>query len=763
MFPSPVAKDTSGNILEGEIREPGAPAGTYTKKSEYEYDVLGRMWRSWDPAHQFFSEYSYDALGNRLSYKDPKGNPLTYYDYDPLGRLKLVTQPGDIDTLYVYDSHDNLKSVTDGNGNATSYVLDDMGRVYQTISPDIGTTTYQFDPAGNVIAKTDSRSVTVNYSYDALNRMTLVDYPTDTDITKTYDSCINGKGRLCQVVGQAGTTTYTYSPKGELVQEDKLILGVNYTTGYQYDANGNLELLSYPSGRTVRYVYDDADQITGIFTTPLGGTEQTVASSISYYPFGPMKLMTHGNGLVRSVGYDDQYRIVNIQTGNDPEYIQKLIYTPDPNSNIDLIEDELNPGNDKDFFYDPLNRLDSATGPWGTLGWTYDNVGNRQTYTDGSGTTNYSYYSGTSRLHSLTGAMSSTFTYDATGNTETENTRQYVYDENSRLIQINDGGILGDYTYNYRGGRTTKTVQGATTIFFYDQTGALLGESNGVNFEDYIYLGSMPVAKASVSEVFFIHTDHLYTPRLMTDNGAIVVWQLETRPFGDNENIAGSATLNIRFPGQYRDEEIGTNYNYFRTYRSQIGRYLETDPIGLAGGPNLYSYVSNAPTGNIDPLGLVVVIPPPVQPHSDPDVPCTASTGGGCWNPPAAAILFVCEEEGCGYSPRFTVRILGTVYIYSGRFPYKGRSRTKDPTVVDASTAEAHEMEVHVNPSANAAKNALEPVEGMNFPTKPECERAARTAQKAAQDSFAAARERSRNLETRLLQHLQMTSPLLVR
>ncbi len=162
-----------------------------------------------------------------------------------------------------------------------------MGRVYQEISPDTGTTTYQYDPAGNVISKTDARGITVNYSYDALNRITLVDFPTDTDIVYTYDTCTNGKGRLCQVDDQAGTTTYTYSPKGELVQEDKLILGVNYTTGYQYDDNGNLEVLTYPSGRTVTYVYDNADQVTTVLTTPSGGAQQTVASSISYIRLVP--------------------------------------------------------------------------------------------------------------------------------------------------------------------------------------------------------------------------------------------------------------------------------------------------------------------------------------------------------------------------------------------------------------------------------------------------------------------------------------------
>ena len=81
-------------------------------------------------------------------------------------------------------------------------------------SPDRGTTTYQYDPAGNRISKTDARGVTVNYAYDALNRLSSVAFPTDTDVTYTYDGCTNGKGRLCQVQDQTGTASFTYNVIG---------------------------------------------------------------------------------------------------------------------------------------------------------------------------------------------------------------------------------------------------------------------------------------------------------------------------------------------------------------------------------------------------------------------------------------------------------------------------------------------------------------------------------------------------------------------
>jgi RHS repeat-associated protein len=110
----------------------------------------------------------------------------------------------------------------------------------------------------------------------------------------------------------------------------------------------------------------------------------------------------------------------------------------------------------------------------------------------------------------------------------------------------------------------------------------------------------------NAAQVYYIHSDHLNSPRLITDAANKLVWQWDqSDPFGNNVPASGTAfEFNLRFPGQYFDRETNLFYNYFREYDPSTGRYIESDPIGLAAGPNTYAYVANQPTRYTDPLGL---------------------------------------------------------------------------------------------------------------------------------------------------------------
>ena len=101
----------------------------------------------------------------------------------------------------------------------------------------------------------------------------------------------------------------------------------------------------------------------------------------------------------------------------------------------------------------------------------------------------------------------------------------------------------------------------------------------------------------------FVHNDHLGTPRVITDENKNIVWEAEYTPFGQANITTETITNNLRFPGQYWDEETGLHYNHFRYYDPSMGRYITSDRIGLGDGPNTYLYAQANPLKYTDPTG----------------------------------------------------------------------------------------------------------------------------------------------------------------
>ncbi len=122
---------------------------------------------------------------------------------------------------------------------------------------------------------------------------------------------------------------------------------------------------------------------------------------------------------------------------------------------------------------------------------------------------------------------------------------------------------------------------------------------------------NVTVTGVTAAAVYYIYTDQLNTPRAITNEAATPVWKWDnTDPFGANaanedpDGDTNKFVFNLRFPGQYFDRETNTHYNYMRDYDPSIGRYVESDPIGLQGGINTYAYTNN-PLSEIDPRGLM--------------------------------------------------------------------------------------------------------------------------------------------------------------
>lgn len=520
--------DDSGNRLAEKYWEGEANTGTLTRKTEMEYDEFNRLWKVFDPETGGFSEYLYDPNGNRTDFYDANGK-WTQYLYDNLNRLRQVIHhyesedgltTGTYITYYQYDLNDNLIEVKDGNGLTTTYQYDDMGRLSRVNSPDTGITRYGYDEAGNLIRKRDANGETINYLYDSGNRLCKISSP---EIFYRYDweDVTNGIGRLTQMEDPSGETLFYYDKRGNITKEIKTIKGKQYTVEYSWDANGNQESITYPSGRLVEYIYggEDTDRVSEVWST-LNGAQGMVASDITYYPFGGRKSITYGNGVIDTITRNLNYQVSSIFTESPSGPIIDRTYQFDAAGNITGITDNLDPAKTQSFGYDSINRLSSASGVYGSFSYDYDPVGNRLAQDSPAGHTDYQYYSDTNRLQSTTGAWQSDYEYDDNGNTTDINLpfprrKNLYYNTNNQLRgfagSTPTGGYASvSYSYDGNGRRTIKSALEQSEesdqrdiIYVYNLQGELIFEKDITDniFADHIYIGETLVAYADVTKL----------------------------------------------------------------------------------------------------------------------------------------------------------------------------------------------------------------------------------------------------------------------
>jgi RHS repeat-associated protein len=577
----------------------------------------------------------YDAVGNLVQQADPNqvaagSDVATTHDYDALNRLaQTVNNLGNI-TAYAYDKRDRVVQVIAPNDATTQYIYDDLGNRLQEISLDRGAINYTYDTAGNVTSVTDARGVTANYIYDALNRVVNVTYPASPseNIAFAYDSasagvgtCAFGIGRLCSVQDESGITQYAYDAFGNLVQQVKTELGINYLTSYTYDAGNRVSSVRYPDGRVVNYGRDSLGRIQAIAAT-INGTNQIILSGRTYRPDGLPLTQTYGNGLSETRSYDLRGKLIDQFIGT----ADTRVYSYDANGNLTQKQTLPEGGN---YVYDALDRLtDEATSDNNHNAFTYDQNGNRVSDLRANGTTRpYTYTANTNRLQTL---GTQTITLDANGNTtiDRNGNRLFSYNNANHLTQVTINGVLkGTYTYNYLNQRTRKirTTTNATTgvtttttfIYHYDINGNLIAETrpNGKLIRAYLYSDNEPIAQiqtkgTSPEELSYLHVDHLGTPRLATNSAQTVVWRFASEAFGtgkpdtDPDADGVNVQVRLRMAGQYADGESGLYYNWNRYYDPRTGRYITSDPIGLDGGLNTFTYVRNNPLRYTDPSGL---------------------------------------------------------------------------------------------------------------------------------------------------------------
>lgn len=584
--------DAMGNRIREDVFD---SADRLVRSQQRIYDALVRLNSDIGAAGQT-SAYRYDGNGNLTARVDPLARTTTL-GYDALNRLLTSTDPAGGVTRYGYDAKDRLASVRDPINLTTTYTYDGLGNLTQIASPDTGISTFVPDAQGNVVGSTDARGLATSYTYDALNRQILASH-VGGSVALEYDNTGSGgdyaRGRLTKVTDPSGTTNYAYDARGRVVRKTQTVgsdaSAKTFIIGYQYAA-GRATGIAYPSGRSASYSFDAQGRIAGI---TIAG--QNVLTGAVYLPFGGVTAWTWGNGQTYRRDYDADGRIATVTSGPNTAAYGSETWT---------------------FGYDVLNRLTAAVLPQGgSFTYAYDGDGNRKQENRGGAATNYGYNATSNRLQALSGATVRNFSYDATGNLIGNGSMTFTYDGRGRLSHTSSGYR---YSINGLGQRVAKSgpaVATGTLYFVYDEQGHLIGEYDaaGAVRQEIVYLGDTPVASIRPSgsggtDIYPIYSDHLDTPRLITNQANQKMWEWKTDTFGvqaANEDPSGLGvfTFNSRFPGQYYDAETGLHYNYFRDYDPANGRYIESDPIGLRGGWNTYAYVASSPLRWIDSFGL---------------------------------------------------------------------------------------------------------------------------------------------------------------
>jgi RHS repeat-associated protein len=206
-------------------------------------------------------------------------------------------------------------------------------------------------------------------------------------------------------------------------------------------------------------------------------------------------------------------------------------------------------------------------------------------------------------------------TIDAAGNITNDGIRKYIYTAGNQLSSILVNNITTQYIYDINNRRVSKASGTNSMAYTYAEdigdgstafsATSLLGEYTATATKEYIYLGDTPIAVVQAGNILTIQTDHLDTPRQLTDNTKKVVWNWAYSAFGENQPTNTNNTVfNLRYPGQYYDAESKLHYNINRYYDPATGRYTQSDPIGLSGGINTYTYVGGNSIRWSDSSGL---------------------------------------------------------------------------------------------------------------------------------------------------------------
>jgi RHS repeat-associated protein len=495
--------NSSTSTTYNAIGKPATSTDQLGRVTSYSYDSMGQL-TSTTFADLTTTSSTYDAEGRRLTSTDQLGQ-VSSLQYDVLGRLTKTTAPDNSFTTIVYDAIGRVSSTNDQLGHTTIYEYDPncgcSGRRSKITDALNNITTFAYDQNGNKSSFTDARGNTTSYTYDQLNRQIRVTFPDSTFTETAYDSL----GRRTSVTNQAGKTTqFFYDSLGRLI---KVKDALNHETLYGYDELGQQITQTDAKNRTTSYQYDKLGRRVKR-TLPMGQFE--------------------------TYQYDLAGRLTSRRDFNN-----KLTT----------------------FTYDQLNRLlskipDASFGQT-SITFTYNNLGQRLTIADSSGTSTYSYDNRNRLTSKATPQGTLTYTYNTVGNITTlrsSNTEgvslDYAYDNLNRLQTVTDNNLPTSqnqtgYQYDQIGNLQSVTLPNqVATTYQYNTLNRLTNVNaakTGTTIASYTYTLGASGNRLSVSEL----------------SGRVVNYTYDSIYRLTNETISGNSNPVLNGFVDYSYDEVG--------------------------------------------------------------------------------------------------------------------------------------------------------------------------------------------------------------
>jgi RHS repeat-associated protein len=595
--------------LVSTATDPGNHTFTHT------YDFLGRITQLSYPDSSLVS-CSYDDTNNKLTKTGVRGyDEIQWFDW--LGRLTKVEEEYSTDsfavTTYQYNESNQLISFTDAEDHTTTFTYDSPFGMTRITYPDSEYEEYEYSSAGNITSFIDCNGNEITFTYDDMYRLTQVQYPDLSIVSFAYDLNSNRIEMEDDTPDTGDYAEYSYDSWNRLVSQTRHIGQDEYTVSYQYDVASRLTTLAYPDGMQILYFYDDLNRMTQIKRYIDGQDNEILMENAQYNTENLLTQFDYGNALQTTLSYDSRDRISAIDVKDGATSFLDLDYTYDSAGDVTQL---INGWRDttsgwhtdtESYDYDRLDRLTSATCTSWSHSYSYDKAGNRTAKDSLTYTIN--------AVNEVTALSDGTsFAYDDNGNrtqkTKGTDTWVYTYDYANRLIKAEkDSTVLGEYHYDGDSRRIQVTENDVTTTYIYGGS-SVLYEENSVGTASYIYGPKGLMAKKttiqSESQVYYYHSDHLGSTRLVTDESGNIVTAATYHPFGELSVEEGSEEPFL-FCGKEKD---ASDLYYFgaRYYDSSLGRFITRDSRkGRISDPqslNRYSYCFNNPLRFKDDFGL---------------------------------------------------------------------------------------------------------------------------------------------------------------